>query len=154
MTINADFSVVRWGDKPTWIADIHSAYKNSIMSRQTASFTLAFGALALGACSANDTTKTAWSSSPGGEWLTRIVRNDTSGPGNNYLSETVQLKRRTAKETVNILTLEDNSRPARIELHWREPTQLTLEHTGGAVVFQVARVGELAIETRKSEGGQ
>lgn len=124
------------------------------MDRRTASFTLTVCALILGACSATETTETAWSSSPRGEWLTRVVRKDASGPGNGYLSETVQLKRRIAGEPVNILTLEENNGPARIDLHWREPMQLTLEHTGGTVVLQVARVGELAIETRKSKGNQ
>lgn len=118
------------------------------MNRYVLLFTCTLCVPLLVGCSATEVTETTWSASPGGEWLTRIVREDTSGPGNSYLAETVQLKRRTAEKPVDVLTLSQNHGPATIKVIWRDPTNLTLDHTGGTVVFQVVKLGELSIETR------
>jgi hypothetical protein len=101
----------------------------------------------LEACSATDVTQSPWEPSPTGGWLTRTVRIDTSGPGNNYLAETIQVRNVAADKPVDVLTLEEMNGPATIKLGWRDPTHLEVAYTNGKVVFQVVKVGDLSIDT-------
>lgn len=100
----------------------------------------------LEACSATDPTQSPWEPSPTGGWLTRTVRTDTSGPGNNYLAETIQIRNVAAEKPVDVLTLEEMNGAATIKLHWRDPTHLEVAYTNGKVVFQVVKVGDLSID--------
>jgi hypothetical protein len=102
----------------------------------------------LQACSATEVTQSRWEPSPTGGWLTRTVRSDTSGPGNNYLAETVQVRNVTADKPVDVLTLEQISGPITIKLRWRDPTHLEVAYANGKVVFQVVKVGDLSIDAR------
>ena len=107
----------------------------------------ALALLLLGACSANEVRESSWKPSPTGDWLTRTVRSETSGPGNNYLAETVQVRRVGAKKPVDVLTLEEMSGPATIKLRWRDPTHLDVAYTDGNVIFEAVRVGDLRIDS-------
>jgi hypothetical protein len=101
-----------------------------------------------GCASSTEETNSAWSGISGGQWLTRISRIDTAGMGNGYAAETVQLKRWGANDPVDVVTLEENYGPATIKLHWRDPSHLVVDHTGGVVVFQVVKVAGVSIDTR------
>ena len=108
--------------------------------------------LLLEACSATDVSQTRWEPSPTGGWLTRIVRTDTSGPGNNYLAETIQVQNAVADKPVDVLTLEAMNGPATIKLRWRDPTHLEVAYTNSKVVFQVVKVGDLSIDATPMPG--
>ncbi len=103
----------------------------------------------LASCSATQETASPWAKSPNGEWLTRIARSDTAGPGINFLAETVQIKRANADETVDLLTLVENDGGAKIRLWWRDPTHLVIGYLHAEVTFQAIKLGELSIETRE-----
>jgi hypothetical protein len=100
----------------------------------------------LEACSATDITQSPWEPSPTGGWLTRTVRNNTSGPGNNYLAEAIQVRSVAADRPVDVLTLEEMNGPATIKLRWRDPTHLEIAYVNGEVVFQAVKVGDLSID--------
>jgi hypothetical protein len=100
----------------------------------------------LQACSATDVTESQWEPSPAGDWLTRTVRTDTSGPGNSYLAETIQVRNVAAGKSVDVLTLEEMNGSATMKLRWRDPTHLEVAYTSGKVILQVVRVGELSID--------
>lgn len=101
----------------------------------------------LAGCSATQVSEAPWQSAPDGQWATRIVRRDTSGPGNNSLTETVQVKREGANGPVDVVSLDEQEGPAVIKLRWLDAKHLQVSHARGRVVLQVVRVGDLAIET-------
>ena len=103
----------------------------------------------LASCSATKETSSTWAESPGGDWQTLIARNDTAGPGNNYLSETVQLRRGTQAKPVDVLTLAENAGSATLKLAWHDPTHLVIGYSNAEVLFQAVKLGELTIETRE-----
>lgn len=78
--------------------------------------------------------------------MTRTVREDISGPGNNYLSETIQIRSVAADKPVDIITLEEMNGPATIRLSWHDPNHLEVAYANGKVVFQAVRVGPLRID--------
>lgn len=106
----------------------------------------------LEACSATDVNQSPWEPSPTGGWLTRTVRTGTSGPGNNYLAETIQVRNVAADKPVDILTLEEMNGRATIKLDWRDPAHLTIAYANGKVVFQVVKVGNLSIDAIPTAG--
>lgn len=108
-------------------------------------FLSVFALAALCACSATQVAETPWLPSPSGEWLTRIERSDTSGPGAGDLSETVQIRARASDKPVNVLTLGEMNGHARIELHWLDPTHLEIAYANGHIRFQAVKLGNLAI---------
>jgi len=106
----------------------------------------------LEACSATDSAQSPWEPSPTEGWLTRTVRTDTSGPGNNYLAETIQVRNVVAEKSVDVLILEEMNGPATIQLRWRDPTHLEVTYTNGKVVFQVVKVEDLSINAIPTTG--
>jgi len=83
------------------------------------------------------------------------VRRDTSGPGNNHLSTSIELKRAQGGEPLTIVTIDQSATLpglARIGLRWSTPNQLDVSYVGGDLVLQVAKVGELAIRAQPRLG--
>lgn len=95
----------------------------------------------------SETTATPWQPSPSGEWLTRRVKKDVSGPGNNFLDETVQVKRPGSDKAVSVMALDEGTGPAVLKLQWRDASNLVIMYANGRVEFQVAKVDGLQIET-------
>src|SRR3954452_17778010 len=111
----------------------------------------------LAGCSpAQQVTATAWDASPDGEWLARVARYDTVGPGMNSLYEIVQLKRRSADKGAE-LTLDEGEVPGEklkgspiVTLHWRDRTHLEIGYRAGEILHQVVKVDYVFVETRRS----
>jgi hypothetical protein len=97
-------------------------------------------------CSATEEKSTPWTSSPAGDWQTRIQRSDTAGPGVGYLAETVQIRQRNADQLTDIFALEEMSGVGKIEVRWRDPRHLQVAYANGDVILQVVKVGDLSIE--------
>src|SRR5438270_1320540 len=113
--------------------------------------------LLAGCAPAQQVTATAWEASPDGEWLARVARYDTVGPGINSLYETVQLKRRSADKGAELLTLDEGEvlgeklKGSRIiMLHWRDRTHLEIGYRAGEILHQVVKVDDVFVETRRS----
>lgn len=106
-----------------------------------------FVAVGLSACSATEITHTQWMPSPTGEWLTRIERRDTSGPGAGDLNESVQLRRKGVDGPTTVLTISEQTGPASIKVKWLSPERLQLTITGGTIDFQAVRLSNVAIDT-------
>ena len=119
--------------------------------------TLALANLLMGCSPATTVTQTAWSDSPDRQWLTRIVRYDTVGPGINGRYEVVKLLRRSTNKTVEILALDERklthqqlNGPPIILLHWDNPNRLEIRYRDGSVARPIAKVAELSVEIRRS----
>jgi len=112
-----------------------------------------------GSCSpATEFTATPWQASPNGEWLTRVARYDTIGPGINSLYETVELKRRATGKGVKLLTLDEGSvmptqlkGPPVITIRWRDANHVELAYRAGEVVYQVGKAANVFVEARRSD---
>lgn len=85
--------------------------------------------------------------SPTGEWLTRIERKDTSGPGAGDLSESVQMRSKGAVGPATILTISEQHGAASIKVKWLSPARLQLTISGGTIVFQAVRIADVVIDT-------
>ena len=115
--------------------------------------------VSLGGCSpATEFTATPWQTSTNGEWLTRVARFDTVGPGNNSLYETVELKRSATNKGVAILTLDEGSElpdrlkgPPVITLRWRDPSHLAIAYRAGTVIHQIVKADHVFVETSRSD---
>jgi len=113
--------------------------------------------LAVGCSPATKIAATAWKVSPDGEWLTRVARYDSAGPGINALYEEVELKRRSTDKGVALLTLDEGSvlpddlkGPPVITLQWRDPSHLEIAYRAGEIDHQIVKVADVSVETRRA----
>lgn len=106
-------------------------------------------AASLASCSATKEAASPWIMAPIGEWQTRIARSDTAETGNNYLLETVQLRRGSKGEPVSVPTLAENNGPAKLLLSWHNAAHLAISYGNAEVLFQAVKLGEVTIETRE-----
>jgi len=115
---------------------------------------IALSVLALAqACSpATTITNTPWVASPDGQWLTRITRYDTAGPGIDGLYETVQLKRRSASQEVEVFTLDEGALdasqlrgPPIITMRWNDTHHLEIKFRAGEAVHHFSRVTDVFV---------
>jgi hypothetical protein len=117
---------------------------------------LIFPLLLVGCSPATQITATSWEASPDGEWVTRVARYDTAGPGNNSVFEVVEMKRRSADKGADLLTIDEggvlpdelNGSPV-ITLHWRDRTHLQIGYRAGEIDHQVVKVANVSVETRR-----
>ena len=112
--------------------------------------------LLLGCTPATIDTSTPWTASPDGQWLTRVTRSDTAGPGINALYESVELKRRTVTGSVPIFILDEGGLSGDqlknteiITLLWSDRSHLRIAYSGGDVLLLVPKIGDLSIEARR-----
>ena len=111
-----------------------------------------------GCSPATEFTATPWQTSPDGEWLTRVARYDTVGPGINGLGETVELKRNATNKGVVVLSLDEGDvlpdrlkGPPVITLRWRDPNHLAIAYRAGTVIHQIVKADHVFVETSRSE---
>jgi hypothetical protein len=112
--------------------------------------------LLVGCSRATQITATTWEASPGGEWVTRVARYDTTGPGSNSLIEIVEMKRRSADKGADLLTVDEGGvspdelkiSPV-ITLHWRDRTHLEIGYRAGEIDHQVVKAANVVVETRR-----
>jgi len=112
--------------------------------------------LLFGCSPATKITATPWQASPDGEWVARVARYDTVGPGLDDLHEIVELRRRTADKGADLFSVDEGGVPPDelkgppvITLHWRDRTHLEIDYRAGKIDHQVVKVAGLTIETRK-----
>ena len=124
--------------------------------RAAVATSLALPMLLVGCSPATQITATPWQASPNGEWVTRVARYDTVGPGLDYLGEVVELKRRTAEKGADLLTLNEGNVPPEelkgspmITVHWRDQTHLQISYRAGEIEHQVVKVADVFVETRR-----
>ena len=105
-------------------------------------------AAVLSACSgcATENTHTSWAPSPARDWLTRIERSDTAGPGVGYLADTVQISQPGVERPIDVFTMEELYGPGKITLRWRDPAHLQVSYAGGNVIFQAVKLQNITIE--------
>jgi len=97
------------------------------------------------ACSATQVRESAWARSPGGQWETRLVERDTSGPGNNSLYKDLEVRRVGADKGVRVVTLDEGQGASRVSVRWTSQSHLEVFYERAPLVLQVARQGELTI---------
>lgn len=115
------------------------------MQTPKSTLTLAAATLALAACSATEARHSSWAKSPSGQWETRLVERDTSGPGNNSLYKDVEVRRIGADEGVRVVTIDEGQGASKVKLRWKSQNHLDVTYQSAPLLLQVARLGELTI---------
>ena len=112
------------------------------MRPRKSALAIAAATLALAACSATEVHHSDWGKSPNGQWESRLVERDTSGPGSNYLYKDVEVRRIGADEGVRVVTIDEGQGTSKVRLHWKDQTNLDVTYEAAPLLFQVLTISK------------